>query len=300
MDLNSIQNEFKNVKIIQNTNDEILQIHKIDNPEFNRNSLGWCSDKNIEILTTLEVGTVILSYHAFDNFNQTSLSSKLNLILTDNPRQFFSNILSRFFVPKNNFGVVHASAVIDDSVIFDPNEIIIDPNVVIESNVVIGKGVIIGANTVIKANTIIYSNVKIGSNCTIGGVGFGYEKNDNGDYEVIPHVGNVVLKDNVEIGSNTCIDRAVIGSTLIHNNVKIDNLVHIAHGVEIGENSLVIAHAMIAGSVKIGNNSWIAPASSIRQKLTIGNDVTVGMGSVVVKNVLDNDIVAGVPAKKIN
>jgi UDP-3-O-[3-hydroxymyristoyl] glucosamine N-acyltransferase len=88
-------------------------------------------------------------------------------------------------------------------------------------------------------------------------------------------------------------------STILHKNVKVDNLVHIAHGVEIGANSLIIANAMIAGSVKIGENTWIAPSSSIIQKTTVGNDVIVGLGSVVLKNVEDGSVVAGVPARKI-
>ena len=298
--LETIQNTYEYVKIIQKSHDEILHVQKIDSKDFNTNSIGWCSDKNIELLKSIQSGTVIISFSAFEILNEYLAASKINLILTENPRLFFSTLLSNFFVPKRKYGVIHSSAVIDSSVIYNSKEVIIEPNVVIESNVVIGKDVIIGANTIIKADTIISSNVKIGSNCTIGGVGFGYEKNENGEYEVIPHIGNVVLKDCVEIGNNTCIDRAVIGSTILHKNVKVDNLVHIAHGVEVGENSLIIAHAMIAGSVKIGTNSWIAPSSSIRQKLIIGNNVTVGMGSVVVKNVLDDDIVAGVPAKKIN
>jgi UDP-3-O-[3-hydroxymyristoyl] glucosamine N-acyltransferase len=89
-----------------------------------------------------------------------------------------------------------------------------------------------------------------------------------------------------------------MGSTIIGEHVKIDNLVHIAHGVEIGRNSLIIANAMIAGSVKIGENVWVAPSASVRQKLEIGDDSMIGLGSVVVKNVNTNTIVAGNPAKE--
>ncbi|MBK6527865.1 MAG: hypothetical protein IPG07_21340 [Crocinitomicaceae bacterium] len=109
----------------------------------------------------------------------------------------------------------------------------------------------------------------------------------------------MIIKSNVEIGNNVCIDRAVLGSTLIGENVKIDNLVHIAHGVSIGKNSLIIANSMIAGSCQIGENVWVAPSSSILQKLVLADNSLIGMGSVVVKNVEANSVVAGVPARKI-
>ena len=171
---------------------------------------------------------------------------------------------------------------------------------VIEENCSLGDFCVIDHNTVIKAGTVIGEYAKIGSNCTIGGVGFGYEQNDEGVYEMIPHIGNVLINNHVEIGNNVCIDRAVMGATILHEHVKVDNLVHIAHGVSIGKNSLVIANAMVAGSVEIGENSWIAPSASIKQKVTIGNNALVGLGSVVLKNVEDQSIVAGVPAKKMN
>ena len=127
----------------------------------------------------------------------------------------------------------------------------------------------------------------------------GVISDENGDFELIPHIGNVVIKDNVDIGNNTCIDRAVLGSTILEENVKVDNLVHIAHGVSVGRNSVVIANAMVAGSVKIGSNSWIAPSSSILNKKDVGDNSLVGMGAVVTKSIEDNTIVAGNPAKFI-
>lgn len=128
-------------------------------------------------------------------------------------------------------------------------------------------------------------------------MGFGYEKNEQGDYEVLPHIGNVIIKDNVEIGNNNCIDRAVLGSTILHKNVKVDNLVHIAHGVVIDENSLIIAHAMIGGSTEIGKNVWVSPGALIINKLKVEDNSLIGMGAVVVRKVDKNTVVAGNPAK---
>lgn len=142
-------------------------------------------------------------------------------------------------------------------------------------------------------------NVIIGKNCSLGSDGFGYEKDSDGSWIKFPHYGNIILEDNVEIGDNVCIDRGVLGDTIIKKGVKIDNLVHIAHNVLIKENTLIIANSMIAGSVIIGKNCWIGPSSSIINGITIGNNVIVGIGSNVIKSFSDNLVIAGNPAKII-
>lgn len=254
--------------------------------------LMWANDKNIDKIKQLSAGTIICSENAKD-----SIQSNVNAIIVDNPRDTFRKILDTFFNPKPKYEV-SKSSYIHPSVICKKN-ISIGENVVIEEGCKLGDNVIIDHNTVVKRNTIIGNNVKIGANCTIGGAGFGYEKDIDGEYILIPHLGNVVLEDNVEIGNNTCIDRAVLGNTFLSKNVKVDNLVHIAHGVLIGENSLIIANAMVAGSTVIGKNVWVAPSTSIINKVTIGNNALVGLGAVVVKNVEDSTIVIGNPAKAL-
>lgn len=164
----------------------------------------------------------------------------------------------------------------------------------------------IGDGTIIYANVTIYKGVKIGKNCiihsgtVIGSDGFGYEQDKDGGWFKIAHLGSVVIGDNVEIGANTCIDRGTLSDTIIEDGVKIDNLVHIAHNVHVKKKAVIIANAMIAGSVVIGESAWIAPSSSIREGKKIGNNALVGLGSVVVKDVLPNTIVMGVPAKEKN
>lgn len=142
-------------------------------------------------------------------------------------------------------------------------------------------------------------NVKIGANCSLGGDGFGYEKDENGNWIKFPHFGHIIIEDNVEISNNVCIDRGVIGNTIIQKGTKIDNLVHVAHNVIVGANTLIIAKSMIGGSATIGENCWIGPSSSIINGISIGNNVTVGIGSNVIKDVPDNIVVAGNPAKII-
>ena len=191
-------------------------------------------------------------------------------------------------------------------------------NVKFGNNVLIGKGVKIGKNCVIGSNTIIESNVYLGKNCTIGsGViiknsiigdevviqdnckigqkGFGFIPNKNKNIK-FPHIGNVIVKDYVEIASGCTIDRGSIDDTVIGKNTYIDNQVHIAHNVNIGNNCMIAGQVGFAGSAKIGNNVSIGGQAGISGHLKIGNNVRIGGGSGVVKDIKDNEIVMGYPA----
>lgn len=275
----------------------IAHVRSIDDPNFDQSTLGWCSDKNLDKLAALSAGLVILSEAA----RTQSIPERdgLTFLFVSNPRRAFAQVLEHFFAAKPQYGKIAASAFIDPSVNLYEQFVEIGQNVVIEAGCILGKWVSIGHNTVIKSGTIVEDYVSVGSNCTIGGIGFGYEQDEAGQYVAIPHIGIVHLSQHCEIGNNVAIDRAVMGSTRIGENVKIDNLVHIAHGVEIGKNSLVIAHAMVAGSVKIGENVWVAPSSSIRQKLTIEDNSMIGLGSVVIRDVSEGQTVVGVPARPL-
>jgi len=289
--IKDILNKIKTVDFKGNKSDIITEIIQIDTENTKQNILCWCSDKNKELLKAVTTGTFIIS----TNIEEEYLKTKCNYIIVENPRRTFQKILTNFFVEKIE-AKISTSAKIDKSVEIG-KEVYIGENVILEKNCKIGDNTIIQHNTTIFKDTIIGNNVVIGANNTIGGIGFGYEKDENGDFQLIPHIGNVVLKNNVEIGNNTTIDRAVLGSTILEENVKIDNLVHIAHGVKIGRNSVIIANSMIAGSVKIGENTWLAPSSSVLNQKTIGKNSLVGMGAVVLKDVGNNEVVAGSPAK---
>ena len=283
--------EINHIDFTGDSSSDISEIIQISEKNTKQNILSWCSDKNKDILLNVKVGTFIIS----NNIEKNYLKDNCNYIVVENPRRTFQEILTKFFVEKLEAKIAE-TAKIDKSVQLG-KDIFIGENVVIEKNCIIGNNTIVQHNTTIFKDTKIGKNVVIGANNTIGGIGFGYEKDENGEFQLIPHIGNVVLKDNVEIGNNTSIDRAVLGSTILEENVKVDNLVHIAHGVQIGRNSVIIANSMIAGSVKIGENSWIAPSASILNQKSIGNNSLVGMGAVVLKNVGNNEVVAGSPAK---
>lgn len=252
-------------------------------------ALMWFSDKNIEIIKRVRKGTVICS-DLFLDFNKDC-----NYIITDKPRLTFQEVLKNFYIEEEAV-YISKTALIDPSVSIG-KDVKIGNFVTIEKNCSIGNSVKIDHNTIIKKSTVIEDNVTIGCNCTIGGVGFGYELNAENNYEVLPHIGNVILKRNVEIGNNTCIDRAVLGSTVIDENAKIDNLVHIAHGVKIGKNSLIIANAMIAGSTIIGDNVWVAPSASVLNKRAVADNSYIGMGAVVIKDVGSNETIIGNPGR---
>ncbi|MBL8048207.1 MAG: hypothetical protein JNJ45_05945 [Chthonomonas sp.] len=252
--------------------------------------LAWCNAKSIGKLADFRAGAVIVP-----SIEGVELIPGVTYLVVDEPRRAFQTALERFFAPTRPVGT-HPSAVLESPV---GHNCFIGANVVIEPNCQIGDEVVIDANTVVKAGTRIGHRVTIGANSTIGGAGFGYERDIDGQYVMIPHLGVVVLEDGVEIGNNTAIDRAVLGETRLRRNVKVDNLVHIAHGCDIGENSLVIAHAMIAGSTKIGANVWVAPCAAVINKTTVGDNAVVGMGAVVTKPVEAGDVVVGSPARSI-
>lgn len=262
--------------------------------EFAADTLTWISDKNESLLSDVVIGSVICS----GNCDKRLFNRTCTYLIVSNPRAYFSKVISSFFL-ENDPPTIQPTARIHPTAIVG-KDVSIGHGVVIDANCVIGDSTSIDSNSVIKKNTIIGQHVKIGANNSIGGTGFGYEKDEDGVFQQIPHIGNVVIEDYVEIGNNTAIDRAVLGSTVIRKNCKIDNLVHIAHGVEIGENSLIIAHAMIGGSTHIGKNVWVAPAAAILNKLSVADGAFVGMGAVVLKNVETNHTVVGNPARSLN
>jgi len=147
-------------------------------------------------------------------------------------------------------------------------------------------------------------DIKIGKNVTIekgavlGGDGFNYVYGKHG-YEHFPHVGGLVIEDNVSIGSNTVIHRGVLSDTIIGEGTKIDSLCHIAHNAIIGKHCLIIANSVVSGSCVIGDNTRLAMGAIIRNNVTVGKNCVIGMGSVVTKDVPDNETFAGIPAKSI-
>jgi UDP-3-O-[3-hydroxymyristoyl] glucosamine N-acyltransferase len=137
----------------------------------------------------------------------------------------------------------------------------------------------------------------MGANCVIGGVGFGYDFDEQGKIIRIPHHGRVVIGDNVTIHNQVNIDRGVIGDTVIGDGTKIDSLVHIAHNVKIGKHCLLVSGSVFGGSCEVGDYSFIGMNACIKQKVKVGRNCVIGAGAVVVSDVPDNTVYVGNPAK---
>ena len=188
-----------------------------------------------------------------------------------------------------DFVVVEAGAKIGDNVQLYPQ-------------CYIGDNVTIGEGTKLYAGVKIYEGCSIGKNCilhagaVIGADGFGFAPKADGTFAKIPQLGNVILEDNVEIGANTCVDRAKTDSTIIHSGVKLDNLIQIGHNVEVGANTVMSAQVGIAGTTKVGSNCFIAGQVGIADHVVVGDRVKIGSKSGIDKSVGDDEIRFGYPA----
>ncbi len=185
------------------------------------------------------------------------------------------------------------------------DNVVIEENVKIYPNSYIGDDSKIGEGTTINAGVKIYPDTQIGRNCTlhsgsvIGADGFGFAPNSNNEYSKVPQIGNVILEDNVEIGANTTVDRATLGSTIIRKGVKLDNHVQIAHNVEIGEDTVIASQTGIAGSSKVGKRAMMGGQVGVIGHLKLGDDVKIAAQSGVGNDLPDKAIVQGSPAYNV-
>jgi UDP-3-O-[3-hydroxymyristoyl] glucosamine N-acyltransferase len=264
--------------------------------EASQDSIVWIKGKkeNKQYLVETTKAKIIICDSSLQLNHE--LTERKCFIIVDDPKLTFLRIVENLFVPQKKWGI-HATAVIHA-------EAEVDKDTFIGPFTYIGKSKI-GKNSVIDGNCYIYDDVTIGRNVriqagtVIGSEGYGYQRNENLEFEKFPHIGGVIIEDNVDIGSNTSVDRGALGNTIIKEGAKIDNLVHIAHNVVVGRHCAVIANAMLGGSVTIADYSWVAPSASILNQVSIGQKVTVGMGAVVTKNIPDGETWAGVPAKPL-
>ena len=290
-----------------NKKSTITRLSKIQNGD--KNSLSFLGNpKYNEYLYSSNASIIIVNKNL-----ETKKKINPTLIRVNDPNLAFSQILEYFETQNDNDVGISKNAEINKSSIIGVDIYIgsythIDANVEISdntkvgSNVSIGKNVKIGKNCKIFSNVSIYHNSVIGNNCiihsgtVIGSDGFGFNKDKNGKNLKVIHSGNVVIEDNVEIGSNCSIDRATLGSTKIMNGVKIDNLVQIAHNVIIGKNTCIAAQVGVAGSTIIGNDCLIGGQAGIAGHLKIGDRVQIQAKTGVLKNLDSDSKVMGFPA----
>ena len=236
------------------------------------------------------------------------------IIKVENSYEAFASLLTLVEEARPKKKGIHPTAVIEPTAKIG-TDVYIGPFVSIGENCIVGDGcslyphVVLGDNSKVGKNTIIYPGVTIYHECIVGqgciihagavlgSDGFGFAPQDGSEYKKIPQIGNVVIEDNVEIGANVTIDRATMGSTILHKGVKLDNLIQIGHNVEIGENTVMAAETGVAGSTKIGKNCMIGGQVAINGHIQIANGTKIGAQSGILGEIKEeNTVLIGTPA----
>jgi UDP-3-O-[3-hydroxymyristoyl] glucosamine N-acyltransferase LpxD len=247
------------------------------------------------LINNTKASCILCSLESYQMY-KGSLDNKFFVVHND-PKMLYlyvNKFLTDLYSPKQVKSFIHETAIVDE-------------NCKIGKNVQIGAYSIIGAcvigdGTVIGESVKIFDCVTIGKNCeirelsSIGGKGLGYYKSPNGKLEHIPHLGRVIIEDNVHIYPFVNIDQGTLGTTKIGEGSAIDHHVHIGHNASVGKNSILVCGTVMAGGSKVLDDCFIGGNTQIRQKCIVGNRVITGMGSVIVKDVPDNEVWAGNPA----
>ncbi|MEC7999675.1 MAG: UDP-3-O-(3-hydroxymyristoyl)glucosamine N-acyltransferase [Pseudomonadota bacterium] len=268
-------------KVIGNPSVEISELSSLE--EANQNSISFLSHPKYEKYLSSSAASVIL----IDK--EINLETDKTLILCKDAYLAYA-LVSELFSENISYEIKDYPNTPNSSGIYIHQTASIGSNVTVGPNTFIGANCKIDDNTIIHPNTTILRDVEIGKSCNIfsntvlGSDGFGFAPNGK-NYEKIHQLGKLLIGNNVEIGASCCIDRGALENTIIHDGVKLDNLIHIAHNVVIGENSAIAASCAIAGSTKIGNNFRMGGLSGVLGHLSICDDVTVGAHTLITKDI---------------
>jgi UDP-3-O-[3-hydroxymyristoyl] glucosamine N-acyltransferase len=302
---------FAKIKILGDEKNRFSEISNLD--YIKNNSLIYVSEtKFFELVCKSNASVIIIPYSLKENAEEIIKTDQTKtFILFENPKLLFAYATSLFKKRMPQYGVdksVITKSFIDEKTVEINSYVTIGENVTIEKDVIIDSFVSIGDNCVIREGTILFSGVKIYENCeigknciihantVIGADGFGFVP-DKEKYQKIEHLGKVIIEDNVEIGANSCIDRATFGETRIKKGTKIDNLVQIAHNVTIGENSIICAQVGIAGGAKIGNHITFAGQVGVSDHAIVEDNVIAGaQAGLTPKKYEKNSFLLGTPA----
>jgi UDP-3-O-[3-hydroxymyristoyl] glucosamine N-acyltransferase len=263
----------------------------------------------LKLASTSNAGAIVVSSAYADTVSQRAL-------VTDDPRAAFREIVIRYFMPTNQPAQHHATASIHPTATVGEStdigaqttidaDAVIAPGARIGTGARIGRAVHVGSDSVIGPNAVLHDDVFVGDRVTIGagsvigGIGFGFVSTPGG-LRRAPHVGTVTIEDDVEIGSNCNIDRAQLGVTRIGCRTRIDSLVHVGHGVDIGADVVIVAQCGISGSVVIGDGVTIGGQAGISDHVTIAPGVNIGSRAAVMKSITTPGVtVAGTPARPL-
>lgn len=281
--------------------------NKLNQPVMASTIAGWCGANwqgiDMQVHTIAPLSAPVDGALCFANTAPIQASNARVVLISTSDAKAFAPCLLATDRPRLTF--IKALRAMQQNVGFEKTTALpkIHPTAQVSPHAFLAPGVVVGAYTVILPFAYVGEGTTIGENCIIksGAViaqdGFGFERDENNLPLRMIHLGNVVIGNNVEIGSLTTVCRGTLGNTVVEDFAKIDDHVHISHNVRVGIGAMVIACAEVSGGVKIGAGAWVGPNASIIQKMTIGKNSFVGIAANVTKNVPDDAVVAGNPAR---
>ncbi|MEN8929088.1 MAG: UDP-3-O-(3-hydroxymyristoyl)glucosamine N-acyltransferase [Flavobacteriales bacterium] len=296
--------------IVGNENISVSNLSKIE--EGTTGTLSFLSNLKYEQYLYKTGASIVITDSSFEPAQD--IPETCTLIKVESAQAAFAKLLEMYNQVKRKNTGIHPSSFVPESAKIGANvyiganttlgeNVLIGENAQIYPNSFIGDNVKIGAESILFAGVRVYSDCLIGKSCTLhsgvilGGDGFGFVPNSEGNYAKVPQIGNAILEDHVEIGANTTIDRATLGSTIIRKGAKLDNLIQIAHNVEIGENTVIAAQTGVAGSTKIGKNCMIGGQVGIIGHITIADEVKIAAQSGIGHSIEEKGmILQGSPA----
>ncbi|MFK8272884.1 UDP-3-O-(3-hydroxymyristoyl)glucosamine N-acyltransferase [Capnocytophaga canimorsus] len=302
--------QISNILNGQIVGDPDVQVHKLSKiEEGEEGSITFLANPKYKNFIYTTRASIAIVNKSFEPENEVQVT----LIKVEDAYSAFSKLLEYYNQIKLNKSGIEQPVSISNTAQLGENvyvgaftyigdNVVIGDNVKIYPNTYIGDNVTIGDNTILFAGCKIYSETVIGKHCTLhagvilGADGFGFAPVQEGFYNKVPQIGNVIIEDYVDIGAGSTIDRATLGSTIVRKGVKLDNQIQIAHNVEIGKNTVIAAQTGIAGSTKIGESCMIGGQVGIVGHLTIGNRVKIQAQSGVIRNVEDDEMLQGAPA----
>lgn len=296
-----------NGTIVGDKNATVSTVSSIDGGKAG--SLAYLTNPKYEQYVYTTEASIVLVDSVFEPKGEV----KTTLIKVENVGQCVLNLLEMYNASRprktgiSKLASINENATVGDDCYVGDFTVIeagakVGANVQIYPQCYIGDNVTIGDGTKIYPGVKIYEGCSVGKNCilhsgvVIGADGFGFAPREDGTFAKIPQLGNVIIEDDVELGANTCIDRAKTDSTIIRHGVKLDNLIQIGHNVEIGSDTVMSAQVGIAGTSKVGSNCFVAGQVGVADHVTIGNKVQIGSKSGIDKNVPDGEIRFGYPA----
>lgn len=280
-------------KIVGESDDSFVSFCPLN--KLKEDSITWVRDpKNLDVSLLNTIKGIILVAPATTEIS----GAQFPIIYVEDPHKIYFQIISEFFCDENpdiHEYKIESSAIVETEKV--ERDVYVGHHTYIGPEVHVGKNVTIHHNVTIQGKVTIGDNTIIESGVSIGVCGYGPYWDDDGNPVLVPHLGDVVIGKHVYIGANTCIARGCLGSTIIEDYVKIDNLVHIAHNVVLKRASMIVANSIICGSAVVEENAWVAPGSVVNEALKVGKNSILGVGTIAIREVPEHKVIVGNPGR---